>query len=99
MLFHIHAVDRSDAGGVRADRRPAHLEYLQAQDIIVLAGATLGDDGDTSTGSVLIVNVPSRAEAEAFSAGDPFTKAGLFESVSITRMRKGIFNPEAAEGA
>jgi uncharacterized protein len=51
------------------------------------------------TGSVLIVNVGSRAEAEAFAYGDPFQKAGLFTDVKITRMRKGQWNPEAAEGA
>jgi uncharacterized protein YciI len=46
----------------------------------------------------MIVNVESRAEAQAFVDGDPFTKAGMFRDVRITRMRKGQWNPEAAEG-
>ncbi len=99
MLYHIHAIDRADAGSTRADNRAAHLDYLRGFKNVVLAGAALNDDGETPIGSVLVVNVASRAEAEAFSAGDPFTKAGLFGSVSITRMRKAIFSPEAAEGA
>jgi hypothetical protein len=40
--------------------------------------------------------VPSRAVAEAFSADEPFRKAGLFKSVKITRMRRGQWNPDAA---
>ena len=99
MLYHIHAIDRADAGSTRADNRAEHLDYLSGFKNIVLAGAALSDDGETPVGSVLVVNVADRAEAEAFSAGDPFTKAGLFGSVSITRMRKGVFSPEAAEGA
>jgi uncharacterized protein YciI len=31
------------------------------------------------------VDVPDRAAAEAFSAGDPFSRHGLFERVIITR--------------
>ena len=45
------------------------------------------------------MNVNSRAEAKAFSDGDPFTQTGVFASITITRMRKGQWNPEAAEGA
>jgi uncharacterized protein len=46
----------------------------------------------------LIVNVPDRKAAEAFSAAEPFRKAGLFKTVKITRMRRGQWNPEAAPG-
>jgi uncharacterized protein YciI len=65
----------------------------------VLAGATQNDEGTEAIGSLFVVNVNSRAEARAFSDGDPFTKAGVFASVTITRMRKGQWNPAAAEGA
>jgi hypothetical protein len=40
--------------------------------------------------------VPSREDAERFSAEEPFRKAGLFKSVKITRMRRGQWNPDAA---
>jgi uncharacterized protein YciI len=43
--------------------------------------------------------VKSRAEAKAFSDGDPFTKTGVFANITITRMNKGQWNPEACEGA
>jgi uncharacterized protein len=77
-----------------------HIEYLRSQKkILALSGGTTTDDGKQFVGSLLIVNVSSRAEAQAFVDGDPFTKAGMFSSVTITRMRKGQWNPEAAEGA
>ena len=67
-----------------------------------LGGATLAEDGATRLGSVLILNVPSLADAEAFSSNEPFRKAGLFKSVKITRMRRGQWNPgnapSSAEG-
>jgi len=61
--------------------------------------ATQNDDGTQAIGSLFVVNVGSRAEAKAFSDGDPFTKNGAFQNIAITRMRKGQWNPEAAEGA
>ena len=39
-------------------------------------------------GSLLLMEFPSRADAERFSAGDPYRKAGLFQSVAITPWRK-----------
>jgi uncharacterized protein YciI len=66
------------------------------QDVLVLGGALLADDGLQRTGSCLIINVPSREEAEEFSRNEPFRKAGLFKSVKITRMRRGQWNPAAA---
>ncbi len=59
----------------------------------------LSDDGETAHGSIFIVNVPDRASAQEFSNGDPFTRDGVFSSINITRVRKGIWQPDAAEGA
>ena len=90
--------DEIDA--IRQENLEIHRDYLKSQKgILVLAGAAQSDDGTEAIGSVFIVNVNSRTEAEAFSNGDPFTQAGVFKSVTIVRMRKGQWNPEAAEGA
>ena len=97
MLFIIYQVDKPGSAALRDATRDAHLAYLgEHQDILVLGGATIGDDGKTRTGSVLLINVPSRADAEAFSRNEPFRRAGLFERVEIKRMRKGQWNPAAA---
>ena len=95
MIWAITAVDKQNSTDLRMSLRPAHLDYLKSQDAtIVLAGATLTDDGETMTGSSFVIQADSRADAEAFSANDPFTKGGLFASVTISRMRKGFWNPD-----
>lgn len=76
MLYIIHQIDKPDAADVRAAHREAHFAYLdEHKDILVLGGAMLAEDGVTRTGSVLIINVPNREAAEAFSANEPFRKA------------------------
>lgn len=99
-LYAITCVDKPGTAALRAESRPAHIDYLKTQDDkIVLAGALLTDDGETMTGSHFLVNVPDRATAETFNANDPFTRAGLFETVLINRVRKGFWSPELAANA
>ena len=97
MLYIMVNEDRTDGQAIRDATREAHLAYLERHmSIVVLAGGTLAEDGKTRTGSVFIVNVPSRESAEKFSAEEPFRSAGLFKTVKITRMRRGQWNPQAA---
>ena len=85
---------------VREKTAPAHHAYMKAQkNIMILAGATRSDDGKSIHGSLFLLHVKSRAEAKAFSDGDPYTQAGLFTNFRITRMTRGQWNPETAEGA
>jgi uncharacterized protein YciI len=100
MLWAISCIDKPNTAAARAEVLQPHRDYLQSQKkILVLAGATQNDDGTEAIGSLFVVNVGSRAEAKRFSDGDPFTKGGVFATITITRMRKGQWNPEAAEGA
>jgi uncharacterized protein len=100
MLWVISCSDKPNTAAIREKHLLPHREFLQSQKgILVLAGATQSDDGKEAIGSLFVVNVNSRAEAKAFSDGDPFTQNGVFSSITITRMRKGQWNPEAAEGA
>jgi uncharacterized protein YciI len=100
MLWAIHCVDKPNTAAIREQYLSVHRDYLKSQkNILVLSGATQNDEGTEATGSMFILHVDSRAEAQAFSDGDPFTQQGVFASVNITRMRKGNWNPETAEGA
>lgn len=100
MLWAVSRVAAPSFSELREKHLQSHIDYLKSQKkILVLSGGTTSDDGKEFVGSLLIVNVGSRAEAQAFADGDPFQKAGLFRDVKITRMRKGQWNPEAAEGA
>jgi len=97
MLYIMYNEDRPDGLAIREATRETHLAYLERhKDIVVLSGGTLTDDGKARTGSVFIINVPSREAADKFSAEEPFRKAGLFKTVKITRMRRGQWNPQAA---
>jgi uncharacterized protein YciI len=97
VLYIIYQTDRPDGAPIRAANRDAHFAYLdEHEEILVLGGAMLAEDGATRLGSVLIINVKSLEEAERFSANEPFRKAGLFDRVEITRMRRGQWNPAAA---
>ncbi len=95
MPYAIQTKDKPGHGQLRAELRGQHLAYLDANLARLLAaGALIDDDGTGGHGGILIVDTEDRAEAEAFLAGDPFSKAGLFESVTLTRWRKAYFNFE-----
>jgi uncharacterized protein len=100
MLWAISRATAPNFAELREKWLRPHVHYLKSQkEILVLSGGTTSDAGKEFVGSLLIVNVGSRADAQAFADGDPFMKASMFKEVKITRMRKGQWNPEVAEGA
>jgi uncharacterized protein len=98
MLYIVYCEDDSRVSArIRSTHKEAHLAYLaQHANLIVLGGAMLAEDGETRIGSTLILNVESLEEAKAFSESEPFRQAGLYKSVSITRMRRAQWRPERA---
>ena len=76
--------DKPDSLDLRVATREAHLAYVKATDLVTfhVGGPFLSDDG-TMIGSMLIVEAESRTKVDAFVAGDPYGKAGLFRSVEI----------------
>lgn len=97
MYFVILATDKPHSAQIRQETRGAHLDYIQGfGKQIVAGGATLTDDGETMTGSFILVDMPDRVAVETYLRNDPYVKAGLFETVEIRRWRKVIFNaPES----
>ena len=80
MQFVIHCHDKPDGGARRAPLRDEHLAYLKHhKDIIVARGPLLDDDGVKTIGSLLILDLANKTEAEAFWAGEPFNRAGIYE--------------------
>ena len=95
MPYAIQTQDKPGSSKVRADNRAAHIEYLtKNKHLLLAAGALIDDDGTGGNGGILIIDTDDRKEAERFIADDPFSKAGLFEKVTITRWRKAFFNKE-----
>lgn len=88
MLYLIHCFDKQDHLQVRMDNRPAHVAYLKSYaDKLHAAGPTLDAAGNMN-GSLVILKLEELAQAEAFAAGDPYAKAGLFEKVIIQPWKK-----------
>ncbi|MXU64811.1 YciI family protein [Oceanomicrobium pacificus] len=82
MLYALICRDKPGAIETRKANREAHLDHIRSSGVVQQAGPFLDADGQMC-GSLLILDVETRAEAEAWAAADPYAKAGLFENVSI----------------
>jgi len=84
--FYIRSMYKPDSLDVRARAMDAHLAHVRAhREQIQFAGPLLSDDGQTPIGTMCIINVPDRAAAQAYAAGDGYAKAGLLEAPEIIR--------------
>lgn len=89
MLIALMAKDKAGALQTRKDNRDAHLAYIKETGVVAQAGPLLDADAQMC-GSLVVLDVENMAEAEAWAANDPYAKAGLFESVSLTHWNKVI---------
>ena len=86
--------DKPDSLELRLATRDAHLAFVGSQGgKIRLAGPMLSDDGETMLGSLFIVEADSMDAVRAMNAEDPYTKAGLFERVTVRPFRQVIPPP------
>jgi uncharacterized protein YciI len=86
MAWMITCEDSAKGAALRADASVmgAHSAYeVSIKDRILAAGSLRSDDGRTPMGGLLIVDVPTRAEALAQINADPATKAGLRGDINI----------------
>ena len=88
MLYVVQCVDKKNYLEMRLANRPKHVEYLQSfGEQLYAAGPTLDDAGNMN-GSVVILDMTTKADVEAFAANDPYAQAGLFSSVTINAWKK-----------
>ena len=81
----LHALICTDKPGhleVRMANREAHLAHLRDDPHVVQAGALIDVDG-AMCGSLIVFDTDARSHVEAFVAGDPYGRAGLFSDVRI----------------
>ncbi len=96
MLFAIMSEDVPDSLDKRRQARPAHLERLNAlrdEGRLVLAGphpAVEADDpGEAGfTGSLVVAEFESLADANDWADADPYVAAGVYASVQVKPFRK-----------
>jgi uncharacterized protein YciI len=89
MRFALICTDKADHLEVRKANRDAHLAHIASSGVVEMAGPFLNDKGEMS-GSLVILEVGTKAEAEAWAAADPYAKAGLFAKVRIEEWKKVI---------
>jgi uncharacterized protein len=72
--------------------RPAHLEGIRPRverGELLVGGAVLAEAGEM-TGSVLIMDFPTRAELDAWLAADPYVTGGVWERVEVRPFRATV---------
>ena len=82
-------IDKPDALQTRLDNRAAHLAHIAATGVVEMAGPFLNAEGQM-TGSLIILNVDSLADAQNWAVLDPYSVAGLFQSITITEWKKVV---------
>jgi uncharacterized protein YciI len=82
-LFVLICIDKPGALALRMATREAHFAYAAADRGAVRLGGPFLDEAGHMAGSLIILEAADLAAARAFSAADPYTLAGLFQSVEI----------------
>lgn len=82
-------IDKPGALQIRLDTRAAHLDHIQTTGVVEMAGPFLDAQGQMS-GSLIILTVDTLAEGQAWADADPYARAGLFQSVTLTEWKKVI---------
>lgn len=89
MLYALICLDKPGALDIRKANRDAHLGYIAETGVVVQAGPFLDADG-AMIGSLVILDVDTAGDAQAWADNDPYAKADLFDSVDIRRWNKVI---------
>ena len=98
MWFAILGTDVADSLEKRKGARPAHIARLQAlldEGRLFVAGAfpaiEAEDPGPAGfSGSLILAEFPSLAEARAWADADPYVAAGVYADVRIKPFRKAL---------
>ncbi|MBD3648635.1 MAG: YciI family protein [Pseudomonadales bacterium] len=96
MLYAIISQDVEDSLELRKKTRPAHLERLQKmidEGRLVSAGPHPAVDNDDPgeagfTGSLIVAEFNSLADAKAWADADPYVEAGVYAEVTVKPFKK-----------
>ena len=96
MFYMIYSEDVTDSLAKRLTTRPAHLarlEQLKTEGRLLMAGPLPAVDSDNPgaagfTGSLVVAEFPSLADAEAWAAADPYWAAGVYVKATVKPYKK-----------
>ena len=91
MLFILRFSNNPDRVGLLSKFYPAHLEWLQEHESVVLVPGALRTEPDTvPVGGLWIVRAESKSEVESLFRTDPFWVNGLRQSYEILLWSKAF---------
>ena len=99
-MFCLICMDRPESQDLRLAIRADHLAYVLENPVAIVAGPFLCEDGEIMIGSLIVLDVETRAEAESWARNDPYAKAGLFDRVEIHPWKHligGLENPQGRQ--
>ena len=85
--FVLICIDKPDSLALRMATREAHFAYARSKAPMVKLGGPFLDDKGDMAGSLIILEAEDMAAARRFNTEDPYTLAGLFESVDVRPWR------------
>ncbi len=96
MWYAIIGTDNENSLEARKSARPAHLarlQQLQDEGRMLLAGPFPAIDADDPgpagfSGSLIVAEFASLADAQAWAAADPYIAAGVYRETSVKPFRK-----------
>lgn len=95
MQYAVYALDKPDAGPLRAQHRDAHRARLRDHDHpveVVIAGPLL-DDAENPIGSLFVIEAASIGDVRAFMDADPYILNGIYQSADIKPVKWTIGTP------
>jgi uncharacterized protein len=96
MWYLIQGFDRADSLAARMTARPAHIARLNAlrdDGRLLLAGPCPAIDAEDPgpagfSGSLIVAEFESLADARAWAEADPYVAAGVYERVDVRPFKK-----------
>ncbi len=96
MYYMIHGIDTDDSLEARLSVRPAHLERLEKlrdEGRLLLAGPLPAIDSPDPgpagfTGSLVVAEFDSLADAQAWADADPYMEAGAYREARVYPFKK-----------
>jgi uncharacterized protein YciI len=86
-LFVLTCIDKPGSLALRMATREAHFAYARSLPGVVRLGGPFLDPKGDMAGSLIVIEAEDLAGAKRFNAEDPYTKAGLWESVDVRPWR------------
>jgi uncharacterized protein YciI len=91
MEYFVYGRDRPGGFGLKVSLTEEHWAFMDGYaDNLIARGPTLTEDGEETTGSFHIVDLPDVAAARSFAYDEPYYRAGVFDEVLLCRFRKHV---------